>query len=223
MTKACLQRKLINGSCGILLLSILACGSASVEEGTALPFYNSADFTPEWISKDQTEYAQIHRIADFSFKNQEGQLISNQALMGKIYVADFFFTSCPSICPKMTSNLTRVQEEFRGDTDVQLLSYSVMPWVDSVSVLKSYAEIKGIDIRQWNLLTGAQEDIYDLARTSYFAEREIGIDKNSDEFLHTENFILVDGKGRIRGVYNGTLPVEVTRLITDIKTLKKLG
>lgn len=192
------------------------------ETKTKMPFYNSADFTPEWIEKTDNAYAQIHTIADFNFTNQEGETISNKSLEGNIYVADFFFTICPSICPKMTSNLSRIQEGFSSD-DVKLVSYSVMPWADSVSVLKNYAEVKGINSSQWHLLTGDTEAIYDLARQSYFAEKEIGLDKTSDEFLHTENFILVDQLGRIRGVYNGTLQLEMTRLSQDIKTLLALG
>lgn len=223
MKKAYSQQKLIKSGLLVLLLFVFACESGTEQKGTPLPYYNAADFTPEWIDTDTPEYNDIHTIADFSLKNQNGQLISNKTLAGKIYVADFFFTSCPSICPKMTSNLFKVQETFKEDQGVQLLSYSVMPWADSVSVLKSYAEVKGIDAGKWNLLTGTQEEIYQLARTSYFAEREIGLSRQSNEFLHTENFILVDDKGRIRGVYNGTLPLEVTRLITDIRTLKRLG
>lgn len=192
------------------------------ETQTRLPFYNSADFTPEWIEKSDASYEQIHTIADFNFTNQEGKAVSNETLKGNIYVADFFFTICPSICPKMTSNLSRIQEGFSGDK-VKLVSYSVMPWADSVSVLKNYAEVKGIDNSQWHLLTGETEAIYDLARQSYFAEKEIGLDKSSDEFLHTENFILVDKMGRIRGVYNGTLGLEMTRLSQDIKTLLASG
>lgn len=137
--------------------------------------------------------------------------------------AGFCFTICPGICPKMTSNLSLVQHEFEQGASVRLVSYSVMPWVDSVAVLKDYAELRGVNSEQWNLLTGPKEEIYQLARQSFFAEKEIGIDKSSDGFLHTENFILIDGSGRIRGVYNGTLPLEVKRLISDIRTLQKLG
>lgn len=205
------------------LISISLIVSCQKQEAkTKLPFYNSADFTPEWIEKSDPRYDQIHTIADFNFTNQEGRAISNKTLEGDIYVADFFFTICPSICPKMTSNLSRIQEGFSSN-DVKLVSYSVMPWADSVSVLKNYADVKGIDSSQWHLLTGETEAIYDLARQSYFAEKEIGLDKTSDEFLHTENFILVDQLGRIRGVYNGTLQLEMTRLSQDIKTLLALG
>ncbi|KYG75445.1 SCO family protein [Roseivirga echinicomitans] len=205
-------------------LSPFGCANQNKEtEGTPLPFYNSADFTPEWIDEEDEQYSQVHTIANFSFQNQSGDVINNESLAGKIYVADFFFTICPSICPKMTSNLEKIQTEFVNDESVMLVSHTVMPWVDSVGVLKAYADMHGIENNKWHLLTGDTEEIYQLARHSYFAEKEIGLNKNSNEFLHTENFILVDGFGRIRGVYNGTIPLEMARLITDIKTLKQLG
>lgn len=207
----------------LLLISLGLAFSCSPEnKETPLPFYNAAEFTPEWIEQSSESYDQIHTIAPFQFTNQEGQSITNTDLEGSIYVADFFFTICPSICPKMTSNLTRIQDAFTSE-QVKLVSYSVMPWADSVSVLKNYAEVKGINSNQWHLLTGETDEIYDLARKSFFAEKEIGLNKSSDEFLHTENFILVDTKGRIRGVYNGTLPIEMTRLKRDIETLLALG
>jgi len=205
-------------------LFLFGCTNQNKEtKETPLPFYNSADFTPEWVNKEDEQFSQIHTIADFNFQNQSGNMINNESLAGKIYVADFFFTICPSICPKMTSNLEKIQAEFINDESVMLVSHTVMPWVDSVSVLKTYAEMHGINNSKWHLLTGDAEKIYQLARQSYFVEKEIGLDRDSDEFLHTENFILVDGLGRIRGVYNGTIPLEMTRLIADIKTLKQLG
>lgn len=204
-----------------LLLAALSCHEKAPEE-TPLPFFNSADFTPEWIDNKDEAYQQIHTIDQFSLMDQDGNSITNKDLKGSVYVADFFFTICPSICPKMTSNLTTIQEAFAPE-EVKLLSFSVMPWADSVSVLNEYAEVRGIDGNQWHLLTGDTDKIYELARQSFFAEKEIGLSKTSNEFLHTENFILVDGKGRIRGVYNGTLPLEMVRLKEDIKTLLKLG
>lgn len=208
----------------LLLFSISAILlSCSKEESElSLPFFNTADFTPEWIDNGSKDYDRIHTIDQFSFLNQDGNSVTNKDLEGSIYVADFFFTICPSICPKMTSNLATIQEDFKPE-EVKLLSFSVMPWADSVSVLHNYAEVRGIDSKQWNLLTGDTEEIYDLARKSFFAEKEIGLNKDSNEFLHTENFILVDQKGRIRGVYNGTLPLEMIRLKEDIKTLLKQG
>ncbi len=206
--------------CLISLMLAISCGQKEAE--TPLPFYNSADFTPEWIEKSDPEFSQIHTINAFSLTNQEGERISNASLSGNVYVADFFFTICPSICPKMTSNMMRIQEAFASD-QVKIASFSVMPWADSVAVLKNYAQVKGIDSGQWHLLTGGTEEIYELARKSFFAEKEIGLNKSSDEFLHTENFILVDTEGRIRGVYNGTLPIEMARLQRDIETLLALG
>jgi protein SCO1/2 len=219
MKKVHLQRWLT--SC-FLVLIVFGCTSNKDEE-SRLPFYNQADFTPEWIISNDPAYSGIHKIADFNLEDQNGNYITNAILKDKIYVADFFFTLCPGICPKMTTNMTRIQEEFEEDDSIKLLSHSVMPWADSVSVLKAYADLKGIDNEKWHLLTGPQEEIYNLARQSYFAEKEIGLDKDSDKFLHTENFILIDGKGRIRGVYNGTLALEMTHLITDIRTLKDFG
>lgn len=208
----------------LLLFSIsLICLSCKKEvKELSLPFFNTADFTPEWIDEGSKAYKQIHSIDQFSFLNQDGDIVSNSDLEGSIYVADFFFTICPSICPKMTSNLATIQEAFKPE-EVKLLSFSVMPWADSVSVLHSYAEVRGIDSKQWNLLTGETEEIYNLARRSFFAEKEIGLNKDTNEFLHTENFILVDQMGRIRGVYNGTLPLEMIRLKEDIKTLLEQG
>lgn len=204
-----------------LIMSTLACQKKEVEE-TPLPFFNTADFTPEWIDPSDRAYERIHTIDQFSFLNQQGSTITNQDLKGSIYVADFFFTICPSICPKMTSNLASIQEAFQAE-EVKLLSFSVMPWADSVSVLNEYATVRGIESKQWHLLTGDTDEIYSLARQSFFAEKAIGLNKTSNEFLHTENFILVDGKGRIRGVYNGTLALEMTRLKQDIETLLRLG
>lgn len=208
----------------LLLFSIsLICLSCKKEvKELSLPFFNTADFTPEWIDEGSKAYKQIHSIDQFSFLNQDGDIVSNSDLEGSIYVADFFFTICPSICPKMTSNLATIQEAFKPE-EVKLLSFSVMPWADSVSILHNYAEVRGIDSKQWNLLTGETEEIYNLARRSFFAEKEIGLNKDTNEFLHTENFILVDQMGRIRGVYNGTLPLEMIRLKEDIKTLLEQG
>lgn len=209
----------------LLLLVVWGCAKNTQhqDEEIPLPYYNSADFTPVWLDKADNGINELHTIQEFSLFNQNGELVSNESLAGKIYVADFFFTICPSICPKMTSNLARVQKEFEDDKEIQLISFSVMPWVDSVSVLKNYAEVHQINDQQWNLLTGDIEQIYRLARQSFFAEKEIGLNRSTDEFLHTENFILVDGKGHIRGVYNGTIGLEMVRLTEDIRTLKAKG
>lgn len=215
-----LQRLLFS----LLLLVVWGCANNTQhqDEEIPLPYYNTADFTPIWIEED-ISVGELHTIEKFSFLNQNGETVTNESLSGKIYVADFFFTICPSICPKMTSNLARIQNEFQNEKDIQLVSFSVMPWVDSVSVLKNYADVHQINANQWQLLTGDTEEIYKLARQSFFAEKEIGLNKNTDEFLHTENFILIDGQGHIRGVYNGTIGLEMIRLSQDIRTLKSKG
>ena len=207
------------------LLLIGACGSVSETQKKVdtLPFYNSAEFTPEWIDKSSGEYDDIHKIAPFALLSQKSEVIDNDFLRGKIYVADFFFTICPSLCPKLTGNMTLLQEEFKNDNEISLVSHTVMPWADSVAVLKSFGDKMGIDPDKWCLLTGDKKEIYKLARKSYFAELEPGLNRSPDEFIHTENFILVDQQGRIRGIYNGTLRLEIKRIIEDIKLLKKSG
>jgi protein SCO1 len=201
-----------------LFFFVFACKSK--KEELALPVYNQPDFSPIWLEKGQTQADSIHQIAPFAFEDQSGKTIRNEDLDGKIYVANFMFSICPSICPKMQNNLMAVQKAFAKDQGVQLLSHTVMPWVDSVGQLKRYGEKMGINPAQWHLLTGKTEDIYQLARQSYFAEEEIGYAKGSDEFLHTEHVLLIDGARRIRGVYNGTLQLEIERLVEDIRILK---
>ena len=184
-----------------------------------LPFYNSAEFTPEWIETDAPGFQKIHQIASFSFLNQNGELITEKKFKDKIYVSDFIFTTCPGICPNLTANMVEIQKAFKNEKDVMLVSYSVNPKIDTVAQLKKYADLNGVLDTKWHLLTGKKSDLYYLARTSYFADKELGQIKNTNDFIHTENFILVDKKRRIRGIYNGTLPVEVKRIIEDIKTL----
>lgn len=186
-----------------------------------LPFYCAEDFTAEWIAPTDPRYSKIHRIAPFSLRNQQGDVVSNATLAGKIYVANFFFTSCPGICPKMATNLLRVQTAFASDDDVRLVSHSVMPDSDTPEVLQVYASEHGVTAGKWHLLTGDKQSIYDLARRSYFAEKVLGFRKDTSEFLHTENMLLIDRHGRIRGIYNATLPVDADRAIDDIRLLQR--
>ena len=185
-----------------------------------LPVYDTPDFTPIWTTRSALQQHPLHTISPFCFLDQNGDSVNNRTFDGKIYVANFFFTVCPSICPKMTNNLLAVQKAFEHDSSVMLLSHTVMPWVDSVSQLHAYAESKGIASNQWRLVTGATKDIYALARQSYFAEEAIGYKRDSSEFLHTEHVLLIDPNRHIRGVYNGTLPLEIDRLMEDIRLLK---
>lgn len=199
---------------------LLNCNPKDKREAT-LPFYNSADFTAEWISETDANYSKIHTIAPFALHNQLGHLITEDSLNGHIYVANFFFSSCPSICPKMMTHLKTLQETFAKEPYLKLVSFSVMPWVDSVATLKKYGEERNINPAQWHLLTGSKNDIYTLARTSYFAEKGLGQLKNNTEFLHTESMLLIDGKARIRGVYNATQATDIERITEDIKILLK--
>jgi protein SCO1/2 len=162
--------------------------------------------------------SKYHTIANFSFTNQNGEFITQKDYEGKIYVADFFFTSCKSICPKMTTNLVEVQKAFLDNPKVKLLSFSVMPDIDSVSVLKEYAQINGVIDSKWNLVTGDKKTIYAMARKSYLAVKQ-GMPEELYDMVHTENFVLVDSKKRIRGFYDGTKKEEIQRLIEDITWL----
>lgn len=173
------------------------------------------------MGEDSFQTDTLHTIAPFEFIDQENQPVTNQTFANKIYVANFFFTICPSICPKMTGNLGSVAKAFQDNEDILFISHSVTPDIDSVAQLKKYAEENHINHQQWKLITGDQEQIYRLARQSYFAEQEIGFQNTTQEFLHTEHFILVDRKGHIRGIYKGTLELEAQRLIEDIRILLK--
>ncbi len=183
-----------------------------------LPIYNPADVNPELVDSTVQFIRKYHKIPAFSFVNQNGKIITDKTYDGKIYVADFFFTTCGSICPRMTNNMALVQQEFLHDSRVMLLSHTVFPETDSVAVLKRYALEKGVDDRKWNLVTGDKKAIYSLARKSYLAVK-LGKPSELYDMVHTENFVLVDTQKRVRGFYDGTKKEEIDRLITDIKGL----
>lgn len=211
-------------NCLLFLLAIVlwCCSSKSNTEEIELPYYNSSDFTPEWISEDDPTFNSIHQIAPFSFQNQIGETITNADFEGKIYAANFFFSICPGVCPKMKNNLMKVQDTFKDDDRVKILSHTVMPWVDSVARLKEYAMLNQINNKIWHLATGTKKDIYSMARNSYFADEGFGKSVTLEEdFLHTENIVLIDQSLRIRGVYSGTLETEISRMIEDMQLLLK--
>lgn len=184
----------------------------------SLPIFNPSDVNPELVDTTVQYISKYHTIADFSFTNQNGENITQKDYEGKIYVADFFFTTCKSICPKMTTNLVDVQKAFLDNPKVKLLSFTVMPDVDSVSILKEYAKINGVIDSKWNLVTGDKKAIYTMARKSYLAVKQGKPDEQFD-MVHTENFVLVDSKKRVRGFYDGTNKEEIRRLINDINWL----
>lgn len=186
---------------------------------TTLPYYTDATFTPKWLDAIETET--IHSIPPFQFTSQNGDTITEHTFDDKIYVADFFFTSCPGICPKMTANMNKVQDAFIDNNDVLLISHSVTPDKDSTSVLKWYAENHNVVNGKWHLVTGNRDEIYQLGRHHYFVEEDLGLSKPNDEFLHTENFILVDKQKHIRGIYNGLNNTSIDQLLKDIALLLK--
>ena len=186
-----------------------------------LPYYKDPFFTPHWIEKGDERLKDFHTISPFQLINQNGDSISNLTFMNKIYVADFFFTRCPGICPKMTENMSKIQDSFIEDNDILLLSHSVTPELDSIAILQEYAKEKGVIDGKWHLATGDRDQIYSLGRNDYFVEEDLGIKKTADDFIHTENFVLIDGRGHIRGIYNGLNTGSVQQLIEDILLLKE--
>lgn len=184
-----------------------------------LPVYQPSMVNPELVDSTLVYVKKYHSIADFKLINQNGDTISQADYAGKIYIADFFFTTCPTICPIMTANMADIQQIIKGDDEVMLLSHSVTPEIDSVPQLKKYALEKGVIDAKWNLVTGDKKQIYELARKSYLAVLTDG-DGGPYDMIHTENFILVDKERRIRGFYDGTSSEEVAQLLEDLKVLK---
>ena len=185
-----------------------------------LPIYQPAMVNHELVDSSLQHIKKYHKIAPFSLINQNGLNITDNDYSNKIYVADFFFTTCPSICPKMTANMGLIQEDIITDNQVLLLSFSVTPEIDSVAQLKRYAIEKGVVDSKWNLLTGDKKEIYELARKSYLAVKTSG-DGGEHDMIHTENFILVDPEQRIRGFYDGTDTTAMDELISDIRLLQE--
>ena len=187
-----------------------------------LPIWSPNMVNEELVDSTIQHKAKYHKIADFSLTNQNGETITQKNYKDKIYVADFFFTTCQTICPIMTDHMYKIQQEIINDNEVMLLSHSVTPKIDSVAQLKKYALEKGVIDSKWNLVTGDKKEIYKLARKSYLA---VKTDGNGDKYdmIHTENFLLIDKKGQIRGFYDGTQSEEINRLLEDIETLKYFG
>jgi protein SCO1/2 len=185
-----------------------------------LKIYNPADVNPRLVDFSMKHITKDHTIADFELTNQNGQKITNKNYKDKIYVADFFFTRCQTICINMAYNMGELQNLYKKDTDIMFLSHSVTPEIDSVTVLKEYADRKGVIDGKWNITTGAKTHIYELARKSYFAVLDEGTGDEND-FIHTEQFVLVDKEKRIRGYYDGTEKEDMEKLKKDIVLLKE--
>lgn len=197
------------------MLVVTSCLQSSKRQ---LPIYKPTDLNPELVDKSLQNSNKNHTVADFKLINQNGRTITQGDYKDKIYVTDFFFTRCPSICPVMTDNMVKVQEAFIDNDDIMFLSLSVTPEIDSIPILREYANKRGVIDTKWNITTGDKKHIYKLARKSYFAVVEQG-DGGLQDFIHTPNFILVDKQKQIRGIYDGTDSDEILRLISDIKVL----
>lgn len=183
-----------------------------------LPIITPRDVNPELVDSTVQHIGYKHTIAPFKFINQNGKIVTNKDYEGKIYVADFFFTTCQTICPKMTTNMTWLQEQIKNNPKVKLLSHTVFPDEDTVEVLKRYAKERGVIDSKWNLVTGKKEEIYKIARQSYLVVKT-GKPEELYDMVHTENFVLVDQKGRIRGFYDGTLLDEEKEGVKNVKQL----
>lgn len=211
--------------CFSILLGTIFIAIYSLMNRRNLPIYTPRDVNPELVDSTVQHIGYNHKIAPFSFVNQNGKTITNKDYEGKIYVADFFFTTCQTICPKMTTNMVWLQDKIKDNPKVKLLSHTVFPEEDTVEVLKEYATAKGVLDAKWNLVTGNQKEIYKIARQSYLVVKT-GKPEELYDMVHTENFVLVDQKGRIRGFYNGTLLNEtkkgeknMNQLLEDIEFL----
>lgn len=185
-----------------------------------LPYFEARNIDKKLVDSTLQYSKQKQRIGDFALVNQNNEIITQEYYQDKIYVADFFFTTCQSICPIMTSNMVDIQRELKNDTIVKLISHSVIPAYDTPEVLKEYAIKQGVDDSRWNLVTGTQEQIFTLARKHYLAVEDIPGTEDDLDMVHTENFMLIDKKGYIRGYYDGTNDDEIEKLLTDIEILK---
>ena len=203
----------------ILSIVIMVLFYNALQPKKTLTIYQPSMVNSELVDSTLQHVKKYHTIADFSLTNQNGITITQSDYKGKIYIADFFFTTCPTICPIMTKNMVGIQEQIIDDDEVLLLSHSVTPDIDSVAQLKKYALEKGVNDAKWNLVTGDKKQIYQLARKSYLAVKNDG-DGGPFDMIHTENFILVDKEQRIRGFYDGTKTEDIEKLLKDLDILK---
>ena len=184
-----------------------------------LPIYQPAEVNEKLVDSSVIHVSKYHKISDFELTNQNGQKITQEFYSNKIYVADFFFTTCQDICPIMTKNMYKLQEELKNDNDILFLSHTVIPEIDTVQQLKKYSIENKVNDLKWNLVTGDKKQIYDLARKSYLAVEDT--EYGEFDMIHTENFMLIDKKRQIRGFYDGTNGLEIEKLLKDIEILKQ--
>jgi len=200
----------------VLIISIIY---SILKPTPKLPIYTPEQIDIVLVDSTMQNIRKYHTIADFSLQNQNGKTVTQADYKNKIYIADFFFTTCQTICPIMTDHMIQIQEKLKNDQEILLLSHTVLPNADSVPQLKKYAVEKGVDDRKWNLVTGDKKVLYNLARKSYLVAKSNG-DGGPYDMIHTENFVLVDKKKQIRGFYDGTNPEDIDKLLKDITILK---
>ena len=207
----------------LVLLGVFVVGTYAsyqkLKPKRVLPIYNPVDLNPAVVDDDLERVGRGHRIGDFDLLDQWGNKADSSLLQGKVYVADFFFTTCPTICIAMGKNFQRIQEAYKDEPRLNLVSHTVMPEIDTVEVMHAYGERMGAIKGKWHLLTGEKEELYRMARRQYFAVMEQGTSFDEHDFIHTENVILVDEKKRIRGFYDGTSDSQKDLLIQDIQIL----
>ncbi|HVX41337.1 MAG TPA: SCO family protein [Gemmatimonadaceae bacterium] len=203
-----------------MLAALLAIGCTRATARRGLPYYTNRTLTPVWIDSIGARDT-VHRIGDFTLVDQRGRTVGRATVAHRIYVASFFYAECQQLCPKLRSQLQRVQAAFQRDTNVMILSHTIAPEADSVSVLRRYATENHLDSNKWLLLTGARSEIERLARDEYYVELRDSGGKTTGRLLHTETFALVDRDGHIRGLYDGSLSYDVSQLIDDIRTLER--
>jgi len=205
---------------GVISIIIISIIYNTLNVYKPLPIYQPTMVSTELVDSTIQYKKKYHKIADFKLINQNGKTVTQNDYKDKIYVADFFFTTCRTICPIMTDHMAQVQKEIINDSDIMLLSHTVTPDIDTVAQLKRYAKLKGVNDAKWNLVTGDKKQIYELARKSYLAVKDNG-SGDAFDMIHTENFMLIDKKKQIRGFYDGTNSEDINRLLDDIKILKK--
>ena len=187
-----------------------------------LPFINPIDLKAEMVDPELLRVGNGHTIAEFSFQNQLGKITTDKDVSGKVFVVEYFFTTCGTICPKMNIQMQRVQKAYLGNENFKILSFTVNPEVDSVAQMKRYADSHGAKSNQWFFLTGDKKKLYEMARKSFFVlkpQEAQNLGGVESDFIHTNNFVLIDRKMRIRGYYDGTVPHAVDQLIDDVQLL----
>ncbi|CAM3728124.1 SCO family protein [Pontibacter korlensis] len=212
-----LRNSLATAALALAATAFYGCDQGSAATENTLPIYGEREPVERTVNGETVVDTIYHQIPDFAFVNQDSQRVSQETVAGKVYVTDFFFTSCPTICPKMKSQMLRVYEAYKDNPNVVLLSHSIDPAHDTVAVLKDYADRLGIKTAKWHLLTGDKESIYNIAGNYLAAAKE---DESAEGgFSHSGDFFLIDQQRRIRGHYNGTDPASVDKLIQDIPLL----